>query len=46
MAYVCLGDLTPMEFYDKFETEKPRDGVEIESNINVPKKGEDQYRHF
>ena len=25
MAYVCLGDMTPDEFYKEFETDKPKD---------------------
>ena len=43
MAYVCLGAMEPTEFYQKFETEKPRDGVEIKTGDEFikPKEGED-----
>ena len=43
MAYVCLGEMEPTEFYQKFETEKPRDGVEIKTGDEFikPKEGED-----
>ena len=48
MAYVCLGDMEPHEFYQKFETEKPRHGVKIKTGekFKKPKPGEKNYRHL
>ena len=43
MAYVCLGEMTPEQFYDIFETERPKDGKKLEA---VKKAKGDQLAHF
>ena len=42
MAYVCLGEMTPNEFYKKFKSEKPD---KIDALVDDPKKAELQ-THF